>query len=289
MNLSGIYTITNTANNKMYVGSAVHINNRFGEHKKLLKKGAHHSVKLQRAWDKYGAESFQFHPMLICAKADLIFFEQRAIDAFKAVSFGYNVSPTAGNTLGVRFSDESKKKISIALTGKKNRLGAVLSDETKRKISASNTGKTLSDVTKTKIGAANIGKIVSDETKRRMSDSAKNLSAEFKKNRGLSNIGKIHSDATKAKISIARRIRSHPKHSEESKMKMSIAQTGLMKKSNTSGFVGVRWNERLKKWSANIGRVYLGVFSNKDDAIAMVENCKSAAVDNQDDLFAVES
>ena len=55
-----IYQIRNKINDKCYIGSAVKILDRWWLHKKMLRNGNHHSVKLQRAWDKYGENNFAF-------------------------------------------------------------------------------------------------------------------------------------------------------------------------------------------------------------------------------------
>jgi predicted GIY-YIG superfamily endonuclease len=52
--ISGIYYIKNITNNKLYIGSSKDILKRFYEHKRLLRHNKHHSIRLQRAWDKYG-------------------------------------------------------------------------------------------------------------------------------------------------------------------------------------------------------------------------------------------
>ena len=57
---SGVYCILNTTNEKRYVGSSVHVKQRFAEHKRDLKKGKHCNIVLQRAWKKYGEDSFCF-------------------------------------------------------------------------------------------------------------------------------------------------------------------------------------------------------------------------------------
>ena len=55
-----IYKIINNVNDKFYVGSTVNIEQRKTRHFKDLKEGKHHSVYLQRAYDKYGETSFSF-------------------------------------------------------------------------------------------------------------------------------------------------------------------------------------------------------------------------------------
>lgn len=61
----------------------------------------------------------------------------------------------------------------------------------------------------------------------------------------------------------------------ESNLRPCIQQQNTMNRSihrnNTSGFTGVSWNKDSSKWCAQIGvdyeTIYLGSFSNKDDAI----------------------
>ena len=56
----GIYKIVNRINQHYYVGSSKNIPFRWTRHKKALKSSSHHSRRLQRAWNKYGEESFEF-------------------------------------------------------------------------------------------------------------------------------------------------------------------------------------------------------------------------------------
>ena len=58
--ISGVYLIINCLDGKLYVGSAANILSRIGWHKRYLMLGKHHSVLLQRAYDKYGPNAFQF-------------------------------------------------------------------------------------------------------------------------------------------------------------------------------------------------------------------------------------
>ena len=56
----GIYQIVNNENGKMYIGSAVNLNNRRKCHICMLKKGNHHCNYLQHAWDRSGEKGFSF-------------------------------------------------------------------------------------------------------------------------------------------------------------------------------------------------------------------------------------
>ena len=108
---TGIYAIENTVNGKMYVGSAVNIGKRKTMHLRSLRKRVHHSLKLQRAYDKHGEEAFAFRPLLICRKEDLLFYEQSVLDKFDTARAGYNIAPVAGSSLGIKRSEETKAKI----------------------------------------------------------------------------------------------------------------------------------------------------------------------------------
>jgi hypothetical protein len=54
----GIYAVRHVASGKLYIGSAVDILKRWGEHRYHLDRGTHHSRYLQRAWRKHGPDAF---------------------------------------------------------------------------------------------------------------------------------------------------------------------------------------------------------------------------------------
>lgn len=119
---SGIYKIEHVASGKCYVGSAVNITARWTRHKWHLSTRTHHSSKLQRAHEKYGADAFEWRVIeLVENKEDLILREQAWIDSLNTISNGYNECPTAGSCLGLKRSPETCKKIALAKTGKKRR------------------------------------------------------------------------------------------------------------------------------------------------------------------------
>lgn len=76
----GIYQIKCLETGEIYIGSSRHIYNRWYQHRLSLRKGAHHSHKLQAAWDEYGESRFSFSVIEDCAPEDLDDREQSHID-----------------------------------------------------------------------------------------------------------------------------------------------------------------------------------------------------------------
>ena len=60
MGTSGIYTITNANNGKVYIGCTGRFERRWYEHKQALLLGSHCNVHLQYSWNKYGQDAFEF-------------------------------------------------------------------------------------------------------------------------------------------------------------------------------------------------------------------------------------
>lgn len=58
--ISGIYKIINKTNNKYYVGKSINIKQRFISHKCELRRNNHDNSRLQKAWNKYGENNFEF-------------------------------------------------------------------------------------------------------------------------------------------------------------------------------------------------------------------------------------
>lgn len=167
-----IYAIVNTVNEKRYVGSAVNLRVRWYNHKDSLRHNRHHSIKLQRAWNKYGADKFSF---VILEEIEdprlLIKREQFWIDRYNAATKGYNCRPTAGSSLGYKDSDETKRKKSAALKGKPKspdhvakvsaalkgkpgtRKGAITPQETRAKQSAAAMGRKMPEASRARFNA----------------------------------------------------------------------------------------------------------------------------------------
>lgn len=141
---AGIYQILNLINNKFYIGSAADFYERYHSHLHCLNKSDHHNEHLQRAWNKYGPEVFEFQ--IIEITRNLIEREQYWIDSLKACELGYNIRKIANSNLGMKFSDEHRAKMSAWQIGNK------LSEETKKKISDTLTGRIIADDVRLRMG-----------------------------------------------------------------------------------------------------------------------------------------
>lgn len=136
-----IYKILNKKTGDFYIGSAVNVKKRWNVHKCLLRKGLHHSIILQRAWNKYGENEFAFH--IIEHVIDVKFIYEREQFYIDLTHPKYNVCKVAGKygRLGIKHTEESINKMRIASTGNSNRKGKKCSIESKALMKISNKGK----------------------------------------------------------------------------------------------------------------------------------------------------
>lgn len=148
---SGIYAIYSPSGAR-YVGSAVNLTRRWYMHRRSLQRGDHHCAALARAATKYGIESLRFEVLELCAPEDLLPAEQRYIDATPARE-RYNSCPIAGNSYGVKHSEQARLNMRKAQLGKKRPA------DVRAKISAYQRNKPpISSETRAKMRAAQLGK-----------------------------------------------------------------------------------------------------------------------------------
>lgn len=108
---SVIYAIKNLVNNKVYIGSSKsHIKRKY-EHFYQLKKGIHHSIHLQRAYDKYGKDKFSFYILEECENNIRKDKEVEYMKQFNSAhrDYGYNIYEPDEN--GFKCSEATKLKI----------------------------------------------------------------------------------------------------------------------------------------------------------------------------------
>jgi group I intron endonuclease len=194
---AGVYKITCKPMGKAYFGSTVRgVKLRWWEHKRALQNNNHHSILLQRAWNKYGRSAFtwtlirNFDNRHISRKAKknlVLACEQKFLDKFFASRKTLNVHPNAHSPLGVkrskrtrallstlrkgtRASDATRLKMSLARAGSKNGMfGRKHSLASRRKISQAakrrdptRLGAVLSSKTRARIAASLSGLSVRD-------------------------------------------------------------------------------------------------------------------------------
>lgn len=112
--MSGVYKITNTINNKFYIGSTINFKIRFKDHKKFLNQNNHGNSYLQKSWNKNKEENFIFEIIeFIEDISKLLEREQYYLDTLQSWkrSIGYNICEIAGSVLGIKWKQSSKNKI----------------------------------------------------------------------------------------------------------------------------------------------------------------------------------
>lgn len=88
-----IYIIRNRINGKFYLGSTNNYHKRKLRHFNKLKKQKHHSIYLQRAFNKYSEKNFEFIIIETCY--DYLKREQYLFDNVINFKDSYNISKSA--------------------------------------------------------------------------------------------------------------------------------------------------------------------------------------------------
>jgi group I intron endonuclease len=152
---AGIYEIVHISSGKKYIGSSINVKSRLAGHRRDLKRQAHTNFRLQRAWNKHGAEAFEFRVIEFFEGPihAMVTREQFHIDKTDP-ALRYNRRPIASSNAGIKMpsasealrarraevgralgtrirSEEERAKISASLTDRKN---GPPSEETRRKI-----------------------------------------------------------------------------------------------------------------------------------------------------------
>lgn len=185
----------------MYIGSAIDMINRFNCHKYDLRNKRHPNQKLQRAWEKYGEDNFEFSVLeYIEDKNTLVGIEQSYLDSIDVFSGGYNICKKAGSRLGMKHTPETKEKLRITSTNR--------TPEARAKMSASQLGKKQSKELIAKRVLKRIGRP---------------LSEQHRKNISLASFGKKMSMQARKKMSLAKTGVKREKITDETRIKMSEA------------------------------------------------------------------
>lgn len=202
--ICGIYMIKNLINEKVYIGKSFDIKKRWSNHRYELNKGIHVNNHLQSAWNKYGADNFEFSIVETCDEDSLSDKEIYWIKETDAYGSGYN--QTEGGE-GSHLSDDIKNKIGAAAKEWWS------NPENKNRMSEQRKGE----------GSYWYGKTFPDDMVKKLSESHKNPSEEIRRKQSEAHKGNKLSEEAKSKISKANKGR---KISEETRKKISDAKTG---------------------------------------------------------------
>jgi group I intron endonuclease len=96
---SGVYRILCVPTGKFYIGSAVDLPKRWDQHRRALRHGKHVNCYLQKAWNRYGEESFAFSVLESVEASDLLRSEQVWMDRTGCTDrrIGFNIYDLAGS------------------------------------------------------------------------------------------------------------------------------------------------------------------------------------------------
>lgn len=195
-----VYKITNTVNNKAYIGISIHApeKGRIRDH-----LSGYGNRLIARAIKKYGKDAFTYKTLEANVFDEFLpDLEVAYIEKFNTIApHGYNLNSGGDHKIP---SEETRQKMSEALKGENHPLyGKRHSEATRRKMSEAKKGKKLSAEHIHKMSESQKGKSHSAETRRKLSEI---------------NIGKKHSTEARRKISEANKGK---KRSVEQRRKMS--------------------------------------------------------------------
>ena len=105
----GVYQIECLSNNKKYIGVSKDIQRRWRQHRSLLFKGIHHSSDMQKDYNQYGEDSFEFKVIKECEYAEAKYLEEQLIQKNQPEYNAYtNNKGIIHNTIGKNKQVENK-------------------------------------------------------------------------------------------------------------------------------------------------------------------------------------
>lgn len=262
---SGIYCIENLVNGKRYIGKGKNVEKRMWQSHKRCSG-------IEGAFNKYGEKSFVRYIIEYCEDTELSKREQYYIEQWDTKSpNGYNL--TSGGDGGFYMTEESRKKLSLALRGRK------FSEEHKKNIGLTSKGRMHTDEWKKNMSMRTRGKNSpswgipkTDEQKRKQREK---MSGE-----NSPNYGKHHSEEWNNKISTSNIGKKTSDKAKEKQRKSRLGKRGIKQKNASSQYFGVNifvckykgkkkesvyiyWEARTHKDEHKIG---LGVYKTELDA-----------------------
>lgn len=205
----GIYCITNTVNNKQYIGSATNMRNRWAVHKHYLEQGCHQNSYLQDDYNAHGLGVFVFAILEHTIRNDLLAREQFYISLLNPVYNVYTATTVKRMVPRRSVSSETRAKMSAAHKEKK------FTEEHRAKLSEAN--KT--PEARKRFSKAMKHRVLTEESKRKMREGnvatwEKPESSDRRervRQLGLANKGRKASPETRARMGEAHKRRSQDK------------------------------------------------------------------------------
>lgn len=135
----GIYKITNTVNDKIYIGQSTRLSKRLNHHRLALKNNYHENQHLQNAYNKYG-DVFEMKVLVLCDdELELDALERFYIAYYDSMNPERGYNKETGGHFSKHLSEETRKKIREANKGENNPFwGKTHSKEARKKISKNN-------------------------------------------------------------------------------------------------------------------------------------------------------
>lgn len=162
----GIYLIVNVLSGKTYVGQSITVKSRMLGHFALLRRGVHSNPHLQSAFNLDGEDCFFPCVAEFCEQATLTEREAYWMEQLGRHRL-YNLAPAGGSNVGMRMSEDTKKKIAATKIGKKRppHVGMAVSLANKGRIFTKDQRENMSRARKGRIGTKH-----AESTKNRLSD-----------------------------------------------------------------------------------------------------------------------
>lgn len=110
-----IYLIFNQKTDRFYVGSTLNFKSRVMAHRSCLRRGKHHSERLQRSFDKHGEDCFRFVIASFCDPLCIRSLESIWLSSVKEI-YNTNQNAAGGSDRGPVFWSSKEKTIEFANT-----------------------------------------------------------------------------------------------------------------------------------------------------------------------------
>lgn len=140
----GIYRVLCENNERIYFGQTSNFKQRSAEHLSKLRGNSHENIHLQRAFNKYGEDSFVFEFIEEVPEQDLTKVEQEYLNSrpWRELFNICKVAAKPPSAKGRKWSEEQRKAISERVRGEKNGMyGRKHTEEAKRRMSEYRKGR----------------------------------------------------------------------------------------------------------------------------------------------------